>query len=77
MTERLAVHLLWNYFYEIIPSKVFPKERILMFRNEAGKLVLPTQADKDEMQRHRDKLIGKDFRFTWLDLPQGARYVNH
>lgn len=69
MSQQDATKILWYYFYEAVPSQVQIGEAILMFRSESGKLVLPTRADPAEMQRHRDKLIGADFRFTWQNLP--------
>lgn len=80
MPERDALALLWNHFYEHLdPSDPSPPSRpgckIPWFRSESGKLVLPSQADPAEMQRHRDRLIGRNFRFTWPYLPDGAHYV--
>lgn len=76
MTQQQAAKMLWNYFYEWIPSKIQPNELIAMFRCMDGKLILPTESFEHELQQHRDWLIGKDFRWVYHRLPMGAHYLN-
>lgn len=81
MTQEDAAKTLWYCFYEPVDSKIQidpntgKPEQILMFRNDSGKPILPNKATSEQLKQHRDKLIGKDFRFTWPDLPAGARYL--
>jgi hypothetical protein len=73
--EEDAAKALWYSFYEPVLSTLYRDEVILMFRSESGELVLPTKANADELPRRRDRLIGKDFRFTVPTLPKGAKYI--
>ena len=71
LLERDAAKALQGYFYEWrdLPGGGGrgPAE---YFRAEAGDLVLPCRASMAEMRGHRDRLIGRDFRFTRLPCDQ-------
>lgn len=79
--ETTNARKLWDEFYSVVESSL-PAESIQnrpatfpVFKNAKGKMYLPTQADPREMEDHRNSLIPKKFRFSWLLLPKGARYV--
>ena len=65
-TQREAARLLMGMLYKDGNDRLFlPTDRGLV----------PIECCMDEVNARRDKLIGKDFRFTWPDLPRGAKYT--
>ncbi len=65
LTEKEGRDILWNNFYEVCASRGNPGEVILGFKRDNGEIVLPTNVPPEELQKRRDELIGKDFKFTW------------
>lgn len=69
MDQVEAAQILWNCVYVYYECPWDPKERLRGFMR-GGKLLPDRYATKEELTAVRDRLLGKDFRFTWPE-----RYV--
>ena len=46
---------------------------VFYFRRAGGEVVREAEASPEEINARRDALLGSTFRFTWPDIPKGAR----
>lgn len=76
MKQSDAAAILQAYFYEWVPNSIRVTNHQgepIRFARVGGKL--STECSAAELADRRSRLLPKDFRFTWSDLPPGARYV--
>jgi hypothetical protein len=76
LEQTQAAKSLRNFWFWI-PSKgnANTKDDIMMFMDDQGKLKVPSEVSREQLNKKRNELLGVGFKFQIPDLPKGAKYV--